>query len=68
MPHRSTTLPSREVVVTKTLHLSFKWKDTLPDLNSMNECLELVSLISLSRIRQTSFPKYENKHLGDNFA
>jgi hypothetical protein len=41
MPHRSTTLPTGESVVTKTLPSSFKWKDTLPALNSINSCLEL---------------------------
>jgi hypothetical protein len=41
MPHRSTTLPTKEFVVTKTLPLSFKWKDTLPTLNSINSCLKL---------------------------
>jgi hypothetical protein len=41
MPQRSTTMPSGETVVTKTLPSSFKWKDTLPALNSINSCLEL---------------------------
>jgi hypothetical protein len=41
MPHRSTTMPTGETVVTKTLPSSFKWKDTLPALNSINSCLEL---------------------------
>jgi hypothetical protein len=41
MPHRSTTMPTGETVVTKSLPSSFKWKDTLPALNSINSCLEL---------------------------
>jgi hypothetical protein len=63
-------LPNGEVVVTKTLHLSFKWNDTLPELNSMNKCLELKSIFQsgLSRIRNNSFPKYKTKRAGDNFT
>jgi hypothetical protein len=63
MPHKSTTLPSGEIVVTKILHSSFKWKDTLPALNSMNECLDLktISKSGLSRIVTTSFLEYEKK-------
>jgi hypothetical protein len=70
MPHRSTTMPTREAVVTKTLPSSFKWKDTLPTLNSINSCLELkqISKSRLSRIVNTSFPEYEKKRDGDNFA
>jgi hypothetical protein len=70
MPHRSTTMPSGETVVTKTLPSSFKWKDTLPALNSINSCLELkqISKSGLSRIVNTSFPEYEKKRDGDNFA
>jgi hypothetical protein len=57
-------------VVTKTLHLFFKWKDTLLELNSNNNCLELksISWYGLSRIRSTSFPEYKKKRVGDNFA
>jgi hypothetical protein len=70
MPHRSTTMPTGEIVVTKTLSSSFKWKDTLPALNSINSCLELkqISKSGLSRIVNTSFPEYEKKRDGDNFA
>jgi hypothetical protein len=70
MPHRSTTMPIGETVVTKTLPSSFKWKDTLPALNSINSCLELkqISKLGLNRIVNTSFPKYEKKRDGDNFA
>ena len=41
MPHRPMTLPTEAAVVTKTLPSSFKWKNTLPALNSINSCLEL---------------------------
>ena len=41
MPHRLMTLPTVEVVLTKTLLSSFKWKDTLLALNSINSCLIL---------------------------
>ena len=70
MPHRSITLPTRESVVTKTLLSSFKWKDTLPTLNSINSGLELkqISKSGLSRIINTSFLEYEKKRDGDNFA
>jgi hypothetical protein len=70
MPHRSTTMLSGETVVTKTLPSFFKWKDTLPTLNSINSCLELkqISKSGLSRIVNTSFPEYEKKRDGDNFA
>lgn len=70
MLHESTPLPSREIVETKTLHLSFKWKDTLLALNSMNKCLEsrTNSQSSLSRIVNTSFLEYEKKKDADNFA
>jgi hypothetical protein len=70
MLHRSTTMPTGETVVTKTLPSSFKWKDTLPALNSINSCLELkqISKSGLSRIVNTSFPEYEKKRDGDNFA
>jgi hypothetical protein len=69
MPHKSTTMPTGETVVTKTLPSSFKWKDTLPALNSINSCLELkqISKSGLSRIVNTSFPEYEKKQDGDNF-
>jgi hypothetical protein len=55
MPHRSTTLPTGESVVTKTLPSSFKWKDTLPTLNSINSYLELkqISKLGLSKIVNT---------------
>ena len=41
MPHRLTTMPTGKTLVTKTLSSSFKWKDTLPALNSINSYLEL---------------------------
>jgi hypothetical protein len=70
MLRRSTTMPTGETMVTKTLPSSFKWKDTLPALNSINSCLELkhISKSGLSRIMNTSFPEYEKKRDGDNFT
>jgi hypothetical protein len=70
MPHRSTTMPTGKTVVTKTLPSSFKWKDTFPALNSINSYLELkqISKSGLSRIVNTSFPEYEKKQDGNNFA
>ena len=69
-PHRSMTLATRESVVMKMLSSSFKWKDTLLALNSMNSYLELkqISKSGLSKIVNTSFPEYEKKWDGDNFA
>ena len=63
MPHKSTTMPTRETVVTKMLPSSFKWKDTLLALNSINSCLELkqISKSGLNKIVNTSFPEYEKK-------
>jgi hypothetical protein len=63
-------MPIGETVVTKTLRSSFKWKDTLPALNSINSCLELkqISKLGFNRIVNTSFPEYEKKRDGDNFA
>ena len=70
MPHMLTTLPIEESVVTKTLPSSFKRKDTLPALNSINLCLELkwIFKLGLSRIVNTSFLEYEKKQDGNNFA
>jgi hypothetical protein len=70
MLHMSITMPTGEILVTKTLPSSFKWKDTLPALNSINSCLELkrISKSGLNKIVNTSFPKYEKKRDGDNFA
>jgi hypothetical protein len=70
MPHRSTTLATGEFVVMKMLPSSFKWKETLPALNSINSCLELKQILKsgLSKIVNTSFLEYEKKRDGDNFA
>ena len=70
MPHRLTTMPIGETMMTKALPSSFKWKDTLLVLYSINSCLELkqISKSRLNKIVNTSFPEYEKKQDGDNFA
>ena len=67
MPHRSTIMLIGDTTVIKTLLSSFKWKDTLLALNSYLE-LKLISKSGLSKIVNTSFPEYEKKQDGDNFA
>ena len=70
MPHKSTTLNSREKVVSMQLPPSFKWKETLPQLNAANTSmgLQTVSQSGLSLIRKNSFPEYSTKKPEDNFA
>jgi hypothetical protein len=70
MPHKTTTLETREKVVSKCLPSSWRWKDSLPELNIVNAQLGLnkVSASGLSRIRNESFAEYSPKSRGDNFA
>jgi hypothetical protein len=70
MPHKTTTLDTGEKVVSKCLPSSWRWKDSLPELNIMNAQLGLnkVSASGLSRIRNESFAEYSPKSRGDNFA
>jgi hypothetical protein len=70
MPHKTRTLENREKVVSKCLPSSWRWKDTLPELNIVNNQFGLrpVSTIGLSRIRSDSFPEYSIESRGDNFA
>jgi hypothetical protein len=70
MPHKMTTLDTREKVVSKCLPLSWRWKDSLPELNIVNAQLGLnkVSASGLSRIRNESFAEYSPKSRGNNFA
>jgi hypothetical protein len=53
MPHKTTTLDTREKVVSKCLPSSWRSKDSLPELNIVNAQLGLnkVSASGLSRIR-----------------
>jgi hypothetical protein len=70
MPHRMTTIETREKVVSKCLPSSWRWKDSLPDINIVNAQFGLnkVSPSGLSRIRNESFPEYSPKSRGDSFA
>jgi hypothetical protein len=67
MPHKMRTLETRKKVVSKCLPSSWRWKDSLPELNIVNAQLGLnkVSASGLSRIWNESFVEY---YRGDNFA
>ena len=70
MPHRSRVLSSGEKVVTKVLPATWKWKDTVLELNEVNTSfgLKKVSESNVNKIRRRSFKEYEAKKPGDNFA
>ena len=70
MPHRAHILPSGEKVVSKVLPATFKWKETIPEVNAANAIFGLkeVSMLNISRIRKKKFPEYNTKKPGDNFA
>ena len=70
MPHRSQVLASGKKVVSKVLPATWKWKETIPEVNEINTLFGLkeVSLSNLSKIRRCSFEEYNAKRLGDNFA
>jgi hypothetical protein len=70
MSHRSRTLPSSEKVVSKVLLATWKWKESIPELNTVNSAFRLqdVSISNLSKIRKLNFPEYDAKKPGDNFA
>ena len=64
MPHKMTTLEIGKKVVSKCLLSSWRWKDSLPQLNIMNAQLGLkkASSSGLSRIRNKSFAEYSPKN------
>ena len=70
MPHRLRTLPSGEKVVSKVLPITWKWKESMPELNTVNSTFGLkdVSISHLSKIMKMNFPEYDAKKPGDNFA
>jgi hypothetical protein len=70
MSHRFRTLASGEKVVLKVFLATWKWKESIPELNTMNSTFGLkdVSISNLSKIRKLNFPEYDAKKLGDNFA
>ena len=57
-------------MVSKVLLATWKWKDTIPEVNEVNMSFGLkeVSLSNLSKIRRRSFEEYDAKRPGDNFA
>ena len=70
MPHRSRVLSSGEKVVTKVLPATWKWKDTIPELNEVNTSFELKKVFesNVNKIRRRSFEEYEAKKPEDDFA
>jgi hypothetical protein len=67
MPYKKRTLETREKVVSKYVPSSWRWKDSLLELNIVNAQLGLkkVSPCGLSRIRNESFLEYSTKSRGD---
>lgn len=70
IPHKARALDSEEKVETRTLPPFWKWKDTLPELNTVNMELRLnpISISSLSKIKGISFAEYLKKTPLDNFV
>ena len=70
MLHKTRTLETREKVVSKCLPSSWRWKDSLLELNIVNAQLGLnkVSVSRLSRIQNESFAEYSPRSRGYNFA
>jgi hypothetical protein len=70
MPHRSQTIASGEKVVSKVLPATWKWKESIPELNTVNSAFGLkdVSISHLSKIKKMNFPEYDTKKPRDNFA
>ena len=70
MPHRSHVLSSGEKVVTKVLHTTWKWKDTIPELNKVNTSFGLKEVLesNVNKIKRRSFEEYDAKKPEDNFA
>ena len=65
MPHRSHILAFGEKVVTKVLPATWKWKETILELNQVNISFRLkeVSLGNVSKIWCYSFEEYDVKSL-----
>ena len=57
-------------MVSKVLPATWKWKDTIPEVNEVNTSFGLkeVSLSNLNKIRRRSFEEYNAKRPGDNFV
>ena len=70
MPHRSRVLPSGEKVVAKVLPCTWRWKESISEINEVNGAfgLEKISTSSLSKIRKLNFSEFNAKKPGDNFV
>ena len=70
MPHRTTTIETEEKVVSKCLPSSWRWKDSLQEINIVNAQFGLnkVSPSGLNRIRNDSFLECFPKSQGDSFV
>jgi hypothetical protein len=70
MPHRSQTLASRKKVVLKVLPAMWKWKESIPEINTVNSAFVLKEflILHLSKIRKLNFLEYDPKKPRDNFA
>ena len=70
MLHRSQILLSGDKVVTKVLPTTWKWKDTIPELNEVNASFKLkeVSNSNVNEIRGRSFEEYDANKPEDNFT
>ena len=70
MPHRSRVLAFGKKVVSKVLPATWKWKETIPEVNEVNTLFgsKEVSLSNLNKICQCSFEEYNAKRFGDNFS
>jgi hypothetical protein len=69
MPHRFRILGSGEKVASKVLPTMWKWKESIPELNTMNSAFGLkdVSISNLNKIRKLNFTEYDVKNPRDNF-
>jgi hypothetical protein len=70
MPHRSQTLASSKKVVSKVHPVTWKWKESIPELNIVNSAFGLkdVSISNLNKIKKLNFLEYNAKKPGDNFS
>jgi hypothetical protein len=66
--HRSRTLAYGEKVVSKVLPATWKWKESIPELNTVNSAFGLKDVSISHLIMKMNFPEYDAKKPGDNFA
>ena len=70
MPHRSCILMSGEKVVSKVMLATWKWKESISKINTVNSTFGLkdVFVPQLNKIRKLNFQEYDAKKPGDNFG